>query len=156
MTTQDRNHVVAAALLSLSVVGCVAGEERAPEPAVSSAALSSAGEHAGTCTVAQVPSTEATCIDHNNTSGVANPATITRVSGSGLPTMTDGSCDKELVNFLYTDSAGPGGFVLGCTETGTFTVDLCSPPPGTYSFVSRGWGKPGEAKYTHFADCSAQ
>jgi hypothetical protein len=155
MTTQDRNHFVVAALLSLSF-GCTLAEERAAEPAVSTSLLRYEGENAGSCTVTQVPSTEPTCYDHNNTMGIANPAVITRVVGSGLPTVADGGCDKELINFIYTDSEGPGGMVLGCTDTGTWTVDLCAPPPGTYSFVSRGFGKPGEAKYTHFADCTSQ
>jgi hypothetical protein len=104
--------------------------------------------------VTQVASTTPTWIDHNNTSGIANPAVITRVAGTGLP-VVDGSCDKELVNFTYNDSGGEGGFVPGCTDAGTWTVDICSPPPGTYSFVSRGYQRGGTVEYTHFADCGA-
>jgi hypothetical protein len=149
--------LVIAALLPLSI-GCVAADEastvESPAVTTSAAALRYPGEGAASCTVAQVPSTEATCINHKNTSGVDNPAVITRVTGTGLPIL-DGDCDKELINFIYTDSAGKGGFVLGCTDTGTWTVDLCDPPPGTYSFVSRGSGKAANPTYTHFADCSA-
>lgn len=145
------------AALSLAV-GCVVGEDSVQAPPVvdtDTTLRRFPGEHAGSCTVTQVPSTTATCIDHFNTSGVSNPAVITRVVGTGLPIVSDGSCDKELINFIYTDSEGPGGFVLGCTDTGTWTVDLCDPPPGTYSFVSRGYGSSGNVSYTHFADCSA-
>jgi hypothetical protein len=105
--------------------------------------------------VTRVESTEPTCIDHDNSSGITNPPVITRITGTSLPVLADGSCDKELINFIYSDSEGPGGFVLGCTDTGTWTVDVCSPPPGTYSFVSRGYGSGKNVTYTHFADCSA-
>lgn len=134
---------------------CVAGEESSPEPVVDTTSARVAGEGAGSCTVTRVESTEPTCVDHNNSSGTTNPAVITRVTGTGLPVLSDGSCDKELINFIYTDSEGPGGFVLGCTDTGTWTVDLCGTPPGTYSFVSRGYGGGKNVSYTHFADCSA-
>ncbi len=138
-----------------SFAACVAGEEPAPEPAVGTAYARYSGEGAGSCRVTRVESTEPTCIDHDNSSGTTNPAVITRITGTGLPVLTDGSCDKELINFIYTDSEGPGGFVLGCTNTGTWTVDVCGAPPGTYSFVSRGYGSGKNVKYTHFADCSA-
>ena len=152
--TGQHQWLVIAALLPLSV-GCVVGEEQVADPVVSTTLSRFPGENAGTCTVTQVASTEPTCVDHNNTSGISNPAVITRIAGSGLPIISDGSCDKELINFIYTDSEGPGGFVLGCTDTGAWTVDLCSPPPGTYSFVSRGYGNKGNVTYTHFADCNA-
>ena len=150
-TTIKQNHwLVIAALLPFT--GCVVGEDKVDPPAVTTTSNAISNERTGTCTVTRVASTQPTCIDHDNTSGIANPAVITRVEGSGLPVLADGKCDKELINFFYSDSDGPGAFVLGCTDTGTWTVDLCSPPPGSYSFGSR---VTGNGKYTHFADCSA-
>ena len=69
------------------------------------------------------------------------------VFGSGLPT-------DEVINFMVTDASGTGGWVLGFTPDGTWTVNV--PPatgPTTYEFASRTFG-PNGAKYNVFQSCS--
>lgn len=71
-----------------------------------------------------------------------------RVSASGLPT-------DEVINFMVSDSSGTDGWVLGFTDTGSWSEPVSAPSgPTTYEFVSRTWGKDG-AHYTVFASCSA-
>jgi len=69
------------------------------------------------------------------------------VYGTGLPT-------GEVINFMVTDASGTGGWVLGFTPDGMWTVNV--PPasgPTTYEFASRTFG-PNGAKYNVFQSCS--
>jgi hypothetical protein len=79
----------------------------------------------------------------------------TSVDATGLPT-------DQVVNFFVTDNSGTNGWVLGTTDTGTWTVDVSAllasrgisavSGPATYQFTSRTWG-PNGAKFTVFASC---
>lgn len=72
----------------------------------------------------------------------------TAVNATGLPA-------GQLINFLITDSSGTYGWVLGYTDTGTWSVSV-PPQDGTttYQFVSKTWG-PNGSKYDVFASCSS-
>ena len=72
----------------------------------------------------------------------------TTVSATGLPT-------AQLINFMVTSSGGTTGWVLGYTDTGSWSVTVpARTGPTTYEFVSQTSG-PNGAKYTVFASCSA-
>ncbi len=69
------------------------------------------------------------------------------VTGTGLPI-------GELLNFMVTDASGTWGWVLGFTDTGSWSVSV---PAGsgtaTYEFAGRTHGNAG-TKYTVYASCS--
>ena len=70
------------------------------------------------------------------------------VTGTALPT-------DQVLNFFVTDSTGSKGWVLGWTDSGSWS----EPVPArsgttTYEFASKTWG-PGGTKYTVFASCTA-
>jgi hypothetical protein len=88
--------------------------------------------------------------DYNNTTAPRAPQTCVEIKATGLP-VSDGACDSELINFLYTDNAGNHGFVLGCSD-GTWTVRVGAPNgPTSYAFASR---IGGGGRYTTYATCS--
>ena len=72
----------------------------------------------------------------------------TTVTATGLPT-------DQVLNFMVTDASGTTGWVLGWTDTGSWSepVDARSGST-TYEFTSKTWG-PNGSKYTVFASCSA-
>lgn len=70
------------------------------------------------------------------------------VTGTGLPTWT-------LLNFMITDGSGTTGWVLGQSDSGTWSVAVPDGNgPATYEFASRTWGADG-SKYDVFASCSS-
>jgi hypothetical protein len=70
------------------------------------------------------------------------------VTGYSLPS-------GEVINFLITDANGTWGWVLGFSDTGTWSVTVpASSGPTTYEFVSRTSG-PNGSKYTVFSACTA-
>jgi hypothetical protein len=70
------------------------------------------------------------------------------VAASGLPT-------GVVINFMISDSSGTSGWVLGFTDSGTWSVSVPAPNgPTTYQFVSQTWG-PNGSKYSVYASCSA-
>lgn len=70
------------------------------------------------------------------------------VEATGLPT-------GEVINFMFSDSSGTWGWVLGVTYDGTASASVpTANGPTTYEFVSRTRGSDG-SRYTVFASCSA-
>jgi hypothetical protein len=84
----------------------------------------------------------------------AAPATTCTVDGatvsaSGLPT-------GEVLNFMVTDAGGTWGWVLGFTDTGSWSEPVpAANGPTTYEFASRTRG-PNGAHYDVFATCSTE
>lgn len=69
------------------------------------------------------------------------------VTATGLPT-------GPVINFMISDSSGTTGWVLGVSDTGTWSVDVPAPNgPTTYQFVSKTWGPDG-SKYDVYSSCS--
>ena len=70
------------------------------------------------------------------------------VTGTGLPT-------DQVLNFMVTDGSGTHGWVLGWTDTGSWSEPVpARSGPTTYEFASKTWG-PNGSKYTVFASCQA-
>jgi hypothetical protein len=70
------------------------------------------------------------------------------VTGTGLPT-------DQVLNFMVTDGSGTTGWVLGWTDTGTWSEPVPARSGSTtYEFASKTWG-PSGSKYTVFASCTA-
>jgi len=114
------------ALLSLLVVGLVSG--------TAFAAKGGGGKGNGNGNVT-VPS-----------GGCVVDGTV--VVGTGLPT-------DQVLNFFVTDASGTHGWVLGFTDTGTWSVSVGPRTgPTTYEFASKTWGPDG-SHYDVFASCSA-
>jgi len=89
--------------------------------------------------------------DHDNSTTYGGPCT--EITASNLPVSTDRNC--VVLNFIYKDSAGDHGFVLGCSDGGPSTVTVpVSSGPATYQFTGVTRGNAGNVKYTVFSSCS--
>jgi hypothetical protein len=70
------------------------------------------------------------------------------VSATGLPL-------GAVINFQYSDSTGTYGWVLGYTDSGSWSLSVPAPSgTATYQFISKTWGPDG-SKYDVYASCSS-